>query len=115
MMPDLRLTIEQRKINGAAKVLLLAATAFASRTLTARVALGPRGPEGPPGAGGTPPVEQSFSAATTWNLTHNFNYQFPVVETFVGGNRVFPDVNYALNVATISFPTPTSGVAIARR
>ena len=59
---------------------------------------------------------QSFTNSSTWTFNHNLDRQYVVIQTVdSNGNQIIPE-NIALtsaNTATITFPTPESGIAIA--
>ncbi len=56
--------------------------------------------------------------ALDWSITHNLNCNYPIVQVFdTDGEVVIPDsINCGtFNTVTISFSTPTAGVAIIQR
>ena len=61
-------------------------------------------------------VTQSFSSLSTWTFTHNLNRREVVIEVFDSSyNQIIPQtLNLTdANTATISFPSNTSGFAVA--
>ena len=67
-------------------------------------------------SGGGTNTTSSFTNLSTWTFNHNLNSQYVVIQTTdSNGNQIIPQ-NIALtnaNTATITFPTPESGIAIA--
>jgi len=61
-------------------------------------------------------VTSSFTNASTWAFTHGMNKQFVIIQTYdTSFNQIIPQ-NITLtdsNTATITFPTPESGYAVA--
>lgn len=62
-----------------------------------------------------PVVHTQVTPSTSWVFNHQLGIQYPDVEVFVGSVRHYPAIDYNVDVATISFPLPATGVAIARR
>lgn len=89
-------------------------TAIATGALVIEVMQGVRGPEGPPGVSTAVTLNQA-TPSSSWQFNHNLGVQYPAIEVFIGGVRVYPSVDYSLDVATITFPSVQTGVAIARR
>jgi len=52
-------------------------------------------------------------AATSWVITHNLNVTEPVVDVFIGGEKVIPQTVTATSalICTITFPTAQTGEA----
>ena len=75
---------------------------------------GPAGPTGEPGVGASV-LHTQITPSTSWVFAHNLDVQFPDIEVFIGGVKHFPAIESNLNVATISFPSAATGIAIARR
>ena len=53
------------------------------------------------------------SSSTTWTITHNLNTSAPVVDCWVGGDKIMPLTVTATdaNTVTITFSTAQTGVA----
>jgi hypothetical protein len=62
-----------------------------------------------------PVVHTQSTPSTSWVFNHQLGIQYPDVEVFIGAARHYPAIEYNVDVATISFPLPATGVAIARR
>jgi hypothetical protein len=72
---------------------------------------GRRGAQGAAGgAGGATEFTQSTPSAA-WVVTHSLG-RFPVVDVFVSGERVFPDVTVTTTQISVSFPSATSGKVV---
>lgn len=82
-------------------------------SLVIEVMEGTPGPQGPPGSGTSVTLTQS-TPSNSWVFAHGMGL-YPSIEVFVGGIRHYPSIDYVLDSATITFPTATTGVAIARR
>jgi hypothetical protein len=79
------------------------------------VAVGVKGDKGDPGSASTTYEHVQVSPATTWTVEHNLNTVYPDLTVVVDGRVVHPPVEYALNIATISFPTATAGAVYVRK
>lgn len=70
---------------------------------------------GLPGGGGGSEVAtlNQTTPSNSWIFAHALGL-YPDIEVFVGGQRHYPSIDYALDTATITFPNATTGVAVAR-
>lgn len=68
-------------------------------------------PVGSGGGGSATEVFNQSTPASTWIISHSFG-RLPDVSIFIGGVEVFSDVQVTNTTATISFPSPQSGIAV---
>lgn len=66
---------------------------------------------GPAGPAGTAFTHTQSVTSSTWSITHNLG-RLPNVTIYIGGIQVEADVSATITTASVSFPSPQSGIAV---